>query len=136
MNKILFICITLLLSCISLEPIFALGCDLKLDLPSQQELIEKTDKCIKERKSGNPNSITDFVCPQGEVFNKNGQVINDQTLRYLTTVNISFNKIEVDILKYMKDLQKMRTANPTIWTNNNWQCSEKIFNIYQTICGF
>ena len=70
------------------------------------------------------------------MFMANNQSITDQTLRYLVSVSISFNKIDTDILKYMHDLQKLRVANPTEWVETISKCTDKIQETYANVCGF
>jgi hypothetical protein len=41
------------------------------------------------------------VCPQGNYFDANNQQITGEALSYLIAANISFNKIDTDIKKYM-----------------------------------
>lgn len=138
MYRIILICISLIASSISMELVFAAGCDLKLELPTQEDLVAKTTKCLDARngKWWTPNSITDYVCPQGNMFQKNNQSITNETLRYLVSVSISFNKIDTDILKYMHDLQKLRIANPTEWVETIRLCTNKIEEKYSKICEF
>ena len=136
MYRIVLIFIAIILSSISVESLFAAGCDIRADLPDGRELRSQIDRCIDARKSSNPNSITDFVCPQGEFYSANNQPITRETLAYLIAVQVSFNKVDTDITKYMKTLQKAREADPIKWTEANNSCSEKIQNIYTQICGF
>lgn len=70
------------------------------------------------------------------MFLANNQSINNETLRYLVSASISFNKIDVDILKYMRDLQKIRIANPTEWVETIRKCTDKIQETYAKICEF
>ncbi len=121
-----------------MELVFGAGCDLKLEIPTQGELVAKTTRCIDARngKWETPNSITDYVCPQWNMFLANNQSINNETLRYLVSASISFNKIDVDILKYMRDLQKIRIANPTEWVETIRKCTDKIQETYAKICEF
>jgi hypothetical protein len=51
-------------------------------------------------------------------------------------VNISFNKIDADINKYMRKLQEIRESDPIMWIANIRSCTEKIQSIYASICGF
>jgi len=51
-------------------------------------------------------------------------------------VNISFNKIDIDIKKYMESLTKKREADPVKWTETIRSCTDKITGIYRNICGF
>ncbi len=139
MYRIFLIFIAVILSSISVETIFAVGCDIKTDLPTSTELISSVDRCIKARSpfsKETPNSITEFTCPQAEMFNENKQEINNETLAYLIAVNISFNRVDTDIKKYMQQLQKNREADPIKWIETINICTEKIVNIYSGICTF
>lgn len=116
---------------------FAAGCDeIKGELPKASELQAAVDRCLQARKSGNPNAITDFVCPQGEFIDANKQALNNEVLAYLVGVQVSFNKVDKDIQTYMKKLQTTREADPTKWVENIRVCSEKIQATYAQICAF
>jgi hypothetical protein len=99
-------------------------------------MIAAAEQCIKARESKNPNSITEYVCPQGDFFAKSSQPITRETTAYLIAVSISFNKIDTDIQKYMKKLQKTREADPIKWVETIRSCTEKMRDIYSQICGF
>jgi len=123
--------------CIPVNAIFAeTTCDIKLELPESTELVSQIKKCLAERSGWNPNSITEFVCPQGEVYLDNNQKIDNQTLAYLIAVNISFNKTDEVIKKYMKTLVQNREPNPIKWTETLNACREKIDQTYSSICAF
>ena len=103
MYRIFFI-LLLILGSISMESVFADGCNIKNELPTTSELRSAIDLCTKARTSGNPNTITDFVCPQGDFFAENNQPINGETLPYIIGVNLAFNKTDKDIKEYMLNL--------------------------------
>jgi hypothetical protein len=114
---------------------FAAGCDeIKGNLPEPSEMKSAVDRCLVARKSGNPNAITDFVCPQGEFIDANKQALNSEVLAYLIGVQVSFNKVDKDIQVYMKKLQASREADPTKWVENIRGCTDKIKTIFDTIC--
>lgn len=116
---------------------FAAGCDeIKGELPTGTEMRSAVDRCLKARQSGNPNAITDFVCPQGEFIDTNKQALNSEVLAYLIGVQVSFNKVDKDIQTYMKKLQANRDADPTKWVVNIRECTDKIKTIFDTICWF
>jgi len=134
-NRIL--CIILCLLCIPVNAIFAEAtCDIKLELPESTELVSQIKKCLTERSGWNPNSITEFVCPQGEVYLDNNQKIDNQTLAYLTAVNLSFNTADENIKKYIKTLTLSREPNSTKWIETMNVCREKIQYTYASICAF
>ena len=112
------------------------ACNVKNTLPTYTELKSAIDTCTEARKNGNPNSITDFVCPQGNFFHDNNQAIDSNSLPYIISVNIALNKTEVEIKKYIYQLQKNREADPVKWINSINTCNEKIKNIYTNICQF
>ncbi len=137
MYRIFLLLIAIILGSISVESLFAGGCDdIRADLPESSEIVAAAEQCITARKSWNPNSITDFVCPQGSFFASNQQSITPETVAYLVAVQISFNKIDTDITKYMRQLQKTREADPVKWVESINSCTEKIQGIYSQICGF
>lgn len=136
MYRIALICISLIASSISMELVFAAGCDIKNELPTTNELRSAIDTCEKSRKNGNPNSITEFVCPQGNFFANNNQAITSDTLPYIIAVNLSFNKIDKEIKKYMLELQKKRYADPNIGLAAIRECTDHIADIYNNICQF
>jgi hypothetical protein len=119
-----------------MESVFADGCDIKNELPTTAELRGAINLCEKARTSGNPNSITDFVCPQGNFFADNNQPINSDTLPYIIGVNLAFKKIDKNIKEYMLKLQKKRDADPTQWITEIRTCTDTIANIYSEICQF
>lgn len=130
-------CITIVLSFMHMELLFAMSCiDIKGDLPTTAELTSPVETCIKARKWGNPNSITEFVCPQGEFFSANNQPITDETLAYTIATQVSINKVDRDIMKYMKELKKSREPDPTKWTEAIDVCQGHIKSIYDNICKF
>ncbi len=49
MYRIILIFILLIASSISMELVFGAGCDLKLEIPTQGELVAKTTRCIDAR---------------------------------------------------------------------------------------
>lgn len=137
MSRILYIIIALFIYSISTEYSFAEWCeDIKAELPDSETLKSAAKQCVQAREKGNPNSITEFVCPQGNYFDANNQQITGETLSYLIAANISFNKIDTDIKKYMVNLQKKREADPGKWTETIRGCTDKIANIYKNICNF
>jgi hypothetical protein len=119
-----------------MEYVFAAGCDMKVDLPTTSELRSAIASCEKARKDGNPNSITEFICPQGDFFTDNNQSINQDTLPYIISVTLSFNKVDKEIYKYMQELQKKRYADSTIWITEIRACTDNIADIYNNICQF
>lgn len=139
MSRIFLLIIIVIVGFFSVEYAFAEGCDIKVDLPDSATLRSQVIRCIDARsdKSGEtPNSITDFVCPQADFFDANNQPITAEVLSYLIAVNLSYNKVDLDIRKYMKQLQKTREPNPIIWIETIANCTEKIASIYDNICAF
>lgn len=138
MFRFFFILIITLLASLSPDFVFAEGCDITEELPSNSELTSSIDQCITARswKWETANSITAFVCPQGDVFWQNNKVINWGTIAYSVSVNLAFNKADKDIKKYMQELQKTREPDPTKWIENINACQKKISNIYYGICSF
>ncbi len=129
--------ILIILSSLLVESLFAAGCDeIRADLPESSEMRSAVDQCILARQSGNPGSIVDFVCPQGDFFASNQQPITPETVAYILAVQVSFNQIDRDIQKYMKILQKTREADINKWLEKINSCTEKITGIYTQICGF
>jgi hypothetical protein len=51
-------------------------------------------------------------------------------------VNLSFNKIDTDINKYMRKLQEKREPSPTVWQDAMDKCTAKIKIAYDDICKF
>jgi hypothetical protein len=116
---------------------FAAGCDeIKGNLPDTNEMRSAVDRCIAARKSSNPNAITDFVCPQGEFIDANKQVLNNEVVSYIVGVQVSFNKIDKNIIEFMKKLQENRDPDPAKWVENIRTCSDKIKERYAQICAF
>ena len=137
MFRIFYIIVALCIYSLSIGYTFAEWCeDIKAELPDSSALKSAAKQCIEARQKGNPNSITEFVCPQGNYFDANNQQITGEALSYLIAANISFNKIDTDIKKYMVNLQKKREADPVKWTETIRSCTDKITNIYKNICGF
>lgn len=137
MYHIFRVFILIILSSLLVESIFAGGCDeIRADLPESSEMRSAVDQCILARQSGNPSSIVDFVCPQGDFFASNQQPITPETVAYVVAVQVSFNQIDRDIQKYMKTLQKTREADLNKWLEKINSCTEKITGIYTQICGF
>lgn len=116
---------------------FAAGCDeIKGELPTGTEMRSAVDRCLQARKSGNPNAITDFVCPQGEFIDANKQVLNDEVVSYIVGVQVSFNKVDKNIIEFMKKLQTNRDSDPAKWVEQIRSCSDKIKQTYAQICAF
>ncbi len=136
MYRIVLVCIAIILSSISIESLWAAGCDIRADLPDSATIRSQAERCIEARVSKNPNSITDFVCPQGKFYSANNQSITRETLSYLVAVQVSFNKVDLDITRYMKQLQKTREADPNKWLATINSCTDTIQGIYTQICGF
>jgi hypothetical protein len=136
MYRVFFLLIAIIFGSISMESLFAAGCDeIQADIPDSPTIISQVDRCIVARASQNPNSITDFVCPQGEFYSSSNQPITRETLAYLIAVQISLNKVDLEVIKYMKQLQKTREANMNEWLETINSCTEKITGIYSHICG-
>lgn len=142
MHRKFLILVAITLSFIPIKLVFADWCTIDEELPSNAELTSKIDQCIDAR-SGNgpsPNSITEYTCPQGEVFNDSNQpVLEDgfkEMLAYNISVNLAFNKADLDIKKYMQQLSKKREPDPTKWIEEIHECTEKIKSIYDNICSF
>jgi hypothetical protein len=115
----------------------AAGCDeIKGTLPEASEMKAAVDRCLQARKSGNPNSITDFVCPQGEFIDANKQALNSEVLAYLVSVQVSFNKVDKEINTYLKKLQSNRESDQAKWVVNIRECSDRIKVVYNNICKF
>ncbi len=70
------------------------------------------------------------------MFLENSQTITPETVRYLVSASIIFSKIDIDITKYMLELQKLRKADPTEWAETISKCSDKIRDEYAKICKF
>lgn len=138
MYRFFIILTALILGFIPIKLAFAEGCDIPDELPSNSELSGKIDQCIEARsgKWESPNSITEFVCPQGAMWASNNQSITNETLAYNIAVNLAFNKADKDIKKYMQELQKNREPDPTKWMENIRSCTDKIASIYDKICSF
>ncbi len=137
MYRIVIVCIAIVLGSISIESLFAAGCDIKTEIPTTSDLTTDVARCIAARGPwGNPNSITDLVCPQWEFFASNNQAITPETLAYLIAVQVSFNRVDLDVMKYMKKLQATREADPIKWTDTINSCTETMRSIYSRICGF
>lgn len=137
MYRFLFIFTYTLISLFQIEYIFA-DCTITSELPSNSELTSKIDQCIEARLGNgeSPNSFTDFVCPQGPMFLTGGATITKGKLAYAIAINLAFNKADIDIKKYMQELQKSREPDPTKWIENIRSCTEKIKDIYSNICRF
>lgn len=118
------------------------GCGLKAELPTPDELRSAVDECLEARTKWNPNSITDFVCPQWDFSMSNNQAYNNQVVAYLVAANIALNTADKDIKEYMKRLQDMRERDPTKWMENIYACigdpvsSKSVQGIYRNICAF
>jgi hypothetical protein len=136
MSPIIRIIWTIILSGVTLVSVSAATCDIRADLPESATLISQAERCIEARRTGNPNSITDFVCPQGEFFASSGQPITRETLSYLIAVQLSMSKVDTDIIQYMKQLQNTRESDPTRWIETIRSCTDQIRVIYSQICGF
>lgn len=136
MYKYSLICGTIIIFLISGGITFSAGCDMKIELPSSSELRGAIDTCEKARKDGNPNSITEFICPQGDFFADNNQPINNYTLPYIISVTLSFNRVDKEIKKYMQELQKKRYADPAIGITEIRACTDTIAEKYDSICQF
>lgn len=128
----------ILLSLIPMGLVFAEGCQIDEELPSNSELTSKIEQCISARsgEGPSPNSITEFTCPNAEEFKINGRPITNETLAHAIAINLAFNKADKDIKKYMQQLQKNREPDPTKWIEDIHQCTEKIKSIYDNICNF
>jgi hypothetical protein len=100
------------------------------------EMKAQVDRCRIARESGNPNAITNLVCPNGEFIAENKQAINNQVLAYLVGVQVSINKVDIDVLKYMKKLQANRDPDQVKWIQTIRQCTEKVQELYSNICQF
>lgn len=135
---LLIFIITLSFGLLTNESVFAEWCEISSELPSNSELTGKIDQCIEARsgKWESPNSITEFVCPQGNSWASNDQSITSETLAYNIAANLAFNKADKDIKKYMQELQKNREPDPTKWIENIRSCTDKITSIYDNICNF
>lgn len=139
MYRFSLLLIAVIIGFFSIEYVFAEWCDIKVDLPDSATLRSQVIRCIDARSGKSwetPNSITDFVCPQGDFFDSNNQPITAEILSYLIAVNLSYNKVDLDIQKYMRQLQKTREPNPAIWIETIKNCTEKIASIYDNICTF
>ncbi len=137
MHRILLISISLVISSINMEFVFAdLGCGITDVLPTTEEFRSAVTLCTEARENGNANGITEFVCPQGDFFEENHQPINSNTLPYIIAVNLAFNKTDTDIKKYMLALQKSREADPIMWVANIRDCTDTIATIYHKMCEF
>jgi hypothetical protein len=137
MYRIFLIFIITVLSLIRAESILAADiCTFDNTPPSLDELLTANERCIIARATGKSNSITEFTCPQGNFYDDDNQNITSETLPYLIGVNLSFNKIDAEINKYMRKLQSTREPNPTVWQDTIEKCSANIRKSYSTICQF
>ncbi len=136
MYSIFYIFIAIILSFIQVGPLMGATCDIKAELPDSGMIIWSVEQCIQARQSKNPNSITEFICPQWEFFANNQQPITSETIAYLVAVQLAFNKVDTDISKYMKQLQKTREPDPIKWIDTINSCTNTIQKIYSQICEF
>ena len=137
MYRIVLICIAIILSSISVDSLFAAdACTFDTTRPSFDELLAANERCITARATGKANSITDFMCPQGNFYDDNNQSITSETVPYLIAVNLSFNKIDAEISRYMRKLQEKREPSPTVWEDAIDKCTAKIKTAYDDICQF
>lgn len=70
------------------------------------------------------------------MFLTGGETITKGKLAFAISVNLAFNKADIDIKKYMQELQKSREPDPTKWIENIRACTTQIEKIYKNICDF
>lgn len=137
MYRIFLIFIIIFSSFIHVEALFAADlCTFDTTRPSFDELLVANERCITARATGKANSITEFICPQGNFYDDNNQSITSETVPYLIAVNLSFNKIDTEITRYMRKLQEKREPNPTVWQDAIEKCTATIKKAYDDICQF
>lgn len=146
MKFIYIFCISILLLWATfISTTHANPCAKSSHLPSPQELRSAVDECLSVRNSwGNPNSITDFVCPSWNFLHGTQQPLYDEVVAYLVAVNVTFNKLDENVIKHMKKLRKAREKDPTKWVENIRECvngiGEKtgtgIEQLYNHVCDF
>ncbi len=137
MYRIFLISMLSIFGAITIGSVFAGdSCTISRELPSTSELRSAIDRCREARSSGNANSITEFMCPQGDFFAENNQPINSDTLPYIVWVSLAFNKVDMDIKAYMLRLQQKRVADPTQWIKEIRSCTDLIGEIYTHLCAF
>lgn len=75
------------------------------------------DACMKARENKTESSITEYVCPSGDVWKESQRPITKETICGSIAIQLTFEEIDKDAEKWMKKLQDTRNPNIISWTD-------------------
>lgn len=101
----------------------------------QETLSGKVAECIQAWSGGTEASITEYVCPSGNFAQKSNQAFTRETLCGNIYMQLSFQEIDRDVEKYMKELQDTRNPDMTSWNENIRLESAVWGDKYSAVCS-
>lgn len=75
-------------------------------------------ECVAAREKWTESSITDYICPSGDFARDSSQASTREILCGNIYMQLSFQEIDRDAEKYMKELQDTRNPDMTSWNEN------------------